>query len=669
MSGRKVFMGWGMRKLLGSIALRFALVSLLPIAVLGWVLDSAVRDAIEERAGEVYGGMTSLMFRMTANYLVTAEDFASDTPLPAEREAFIESLLTGFGADDDDVRVIFAAPDGRVVYANRDADRSQPVDVTDAFSDALRGERRTIFTRDGSPGFDAGQRIIELYLPVRIGSDPTVHGVVVASGIDGSIIKTIDRDVRRMQLSLLVGLGALWVVLLPISSSVSRRLRKKSEENEYLALHDTLTDLPNRNLLALRLAEEIETARRTGGGVGLLLVDLDRFKEVNDTLGHGKGDELLIAVAERLRGTVRDEDMVARLGGDEFAVVVHDARSPADVEVVARRVLAGLTGPTDIGGVRIAVQASIGGALFPHEARDAGMLLQHADVAMYAAKDGSHGFALYRSELDSHSPSRLALAAELLRALERDEFVLHYQPVASPLTGEVDGAEALVRWEHPTRGLLPPSEFIPLAEQSGLIRDLTTRVLDKAVAQAAAWRRDGLEIVVSVNLSANDLRSPAIVQEVAMALARHRLPAHLLELEVTETALLDAPDVAALVVSHLRALGTLIALDDFGTGYSSLTYLKQLAPDRLKIDRSFVNSMLMSDADAEIVRSVIDLAHRLAIGVTAEGVESQEQWDLLAGLSCDLVQGYHLSRPASPEVLTMWLRSRRRSLLPADVSS
>ena len=656
-------MGWGMGKAWTSIVLRFALVSLLPIAALGWRLESAVRDAIEERAGEVYGGMTSLMFRMTADYLVTAEDFTSDAPMPPEREGFIESLLAGFGAEDDEVRVIFAAPDGRVVYANRDADRAQAVPVTGPFTKALEGERSTIFTRDGSAGFDAGQRTIELYLPVRIGDDPVVRGVLVASGIDGSLIKTIDRDVRRMQLSLLLGLAALWVVLLPISSSVSRRLRRKSEENEYLALHDTLTDLPNRNLLALRLDEEIDDARRNGGGVGLLLVDLDRFKEVNDTLGHGKGDELLMAVAQRLRTTVREEDMVARLGGDEFAIVVHDARSPADVEVVAQRVMAGLTGPIDIGGVRIVVQASIGGALFPYEAQDAGALLQHADVAMYAAKGGSHGFALYRSEFDSHSPSRLALAAELLRALEQDEFVLHYQPVASPLTGEVDGAEALLRWVHPTRGLLPPSEFIPLAEQSGLIRELTSRVIDKAVRQAAAWRRDGLDLVVSVNLSANDLRSPAIVQEVATALARHRLPARLLELEVTETALLDAPDVAALVISHLRGLGALIALDDFGTGYSSLTYLKQLAPDRLKIDRSFVNSMLMSDADAEIVRSVIDLAHRLAIGVTAEGVESQDQWDRLAGLSCDLVQGYHLSRPVPAVALTEWLRSRRESSL------
>jgi EAL domain-containing protein (putative c-di-GMP-specific phosphodiesterase class I) len=285
---------------------------------------------------------------------------------------------------------------------------------------------------------------------------------------------------------------------------------------------------------------------------------------------------------------------------------------------------------------------------------------------MYAAKDNGHGFALYSADFDSHSPSRLALAAELVKALANDEFVLHFQPVASPVTGKVESMEALVRWNHPTRGQLLPYDFIPLAEQSGLVRQLTTKVLDLAVAECARWRTAGHDVAIAVNLSANDLRFVDLADEVAAILERHEVPARVLELEVTETALLASPETAAMVVDSLRAIGTRIALDDFGTGYSSLTYLKQLRPDRLKIDRSFVNAMTRDEADGEIVRSVIGLAHSLAIGVTAEGVETDEHWKLLATLACDLVQGFFLSRPMSSAAAMLWLE--QRALLPTMAS-
>ena len=628
---------------------------------LGWFLDSAVREAIQYRTATVYGDMTNVMFRMASDFLVQPQDFATGEPMTPERQANVNALLTRLGASDESVRVAIADNDGRILYANRRTDVAMGnVRLTDAVRKALGGERSTSFTSGSDSAFSAGSgRMVEIYLPVRFGDDPKVHGIIMASGLDGSLINDIDNDIRRMKTSLFVGIVALWLALMPISSSLSRRLRRKSEENEYLALHDTLTGLPNRNLLAAALAREIDTAQRSGSGIGLLLIDLDRFKEVNDTLGHGKGDDLLVAVATRLNATVRSVDTVARLGGDEFAIIVHGARTAADLEEVAQRVTVGLTGATDIGGIDIAVQASIGGAVYPAQANDAEELLQHADIAMYAAKDGGQPFALYSANLDSHSPSRLALAAEFVKALASNEFVLHFQPVASPIHGHVEAMEALVRWNHPTRGLLPPCEFIPLAEQSGLVRQLTTKVLDLAIAECARWRAEGHDIAVAVNLSANDLRTRDLSDEVAQILQRHNLPAHALELEVTETALLDAPDTAAMVVASLRALGIRIALDDFGTGYSSLTYLKQLRPDRLKIDRSFVNAMTREAADGEIVRSVIGLAHSLSIGVTAEGVETEEHWGLLGELACDLVQGYFLSRPMSASAAMLWLEQRQ----------
>ena len=645
---------------LQSVAFRFAAVTLVPILALGWFVSSEVRTAIERRSGEVYGGMTSLMFRLVSDYLVTPGDFEKDEPLADDRAKFIDDLIGQFGVGDEQVRVRFVAPSGTVIYANRSGEAAS-VARTPEFEAALDGTRSSVFTVDDD-GFGPRDQIIEMYIPVRFdsptdGAGDKVHGVLIASGIDGSIIAKINGDVRRMQTSLIVGLAALWLVLMPIAWSLSRRLRRKSEENEHLALHDNLTGLPNRNLLAARLDEEIEAAERSDHGVGLLLIDLDRFKEVNDTLGHGKGDELLVAVAERLSATVRPVDMVARLGGDEFAVVVHGLSSSAELEEIAERVTAGLSGAADVGGIDVALSASIGGALYPLQAASAEELLRHADIAMYAAKDAGLEYSLYSAGLDSHSPSRLAMAAELLKALENDEFVLHFQPVASPLTGEVTAVEALVRWNHPTRGLVLPLDFIPLAEQSGLIRQLTTKVLDLAVAEAASWSVAGRPLPVAVNLSANDLRTHAVVDDVARTLDRHGVPGHLLQLEVTETALLDAPGAVG-IVDRLRLLGVRIALDDFGTGYSSLTYLKQLRPAALKIDRSFVHSMTRDAADAEIVRSVVELAHRLSIGVTAEGVETEEHWRFLAELGCDTVQGYFLARPLPAPELAAWLAAR-----------
>jgi diguanylate cyclase (GGDEF)-like protein len=655
------------RRFLQSTATKFAVVSLVPIVTLGWLLSSALRETVESRTEAVYAGTTTAMFNMASDVIARPEDFTSGDPLQPERAAMVDELIRRIGVDEEQVRVRMITPDRTVIYASRAADVGTTVANHAELQQALSGRPGSELIR-GTASAPDGIRddLIEIYIPVRFAGDATVHGAIIAAGIDHNMVRRIDSDVRGMRTSLAIGLAALWLALFPIASSLSRRLRKQSDENRYLALHDTLTGLPNRNLLADRLERAIAASARTGEAVGLLLIDLDRFKEVNDTLGHGKGDQLLAGVAHRLARTVRTGDTVARLGGDEFAVVVTQLSDPADLADVADRVMKELFVDVVIDGIDVAIQASIGAALYPVHAVDAEQLLQHADIAMYAAKAAGEDFVLYTPEIDSHSPSRLALAADLNRALvEHDQLVLHYQPVASPHTGQIQSMEALVRWHHPTRGLLQPLDFIPMAEQSGLIRGLTLKVLDLAVAQMREWMDAGADLTVAVNLSAGDLRSMNLLLEVEATLRRHDVPADRLELEVTETGVLAHPETAVELVTALRAMGVRIALDDFGTGYSSLTYLKRLNPDRLKIDRSFVDAMTHQSTDAEIVRSLIDLAHNLAIGVTAEGVETEEHWDLLRDLACDLVQGYYLARPMAASAATSWLAEWRSAGLTA----
>jgi diguanylate cyclase (GGDEF)-like protein len=653
---------------LRSTLARFAVVTLLPILVLGWFLNSTVRHTIENRTADVYGGMTTAMFRMASDAIVSKDDMTAGTALPPERTAVIDYLIKQVGADPTDVRVRILSLDRHVLYANQPEDRASATPIADSpqLRKAFGGRTATEYLRGTlTPGATKQQDLIELSIPIRFGDDPHVYGVIIASGIDGTVVQSIDRDVRRMQTSLVIALLGLWLALLPIASSVSRSLRRHAAANRHLALHDTLTGLPNRNLLQDQLARRLQAP----GDLGLLLIDLDRFKDVNDTLGHGTGDRLLQGVAERLVASVRAGDTVARLGGDEFAIVIGGHRGvgggvSAALEQVAARVTDSFIDPFLLDGIEVAIEASIGGAVHGGGAdqTDVDLLLQHADIAMYAAKANHDTYVEYRPELDSHSPRRLALAADLGRALAADDqLILHYQPVASPTTGRVEAMEALVRWQHPTLGMLPPADFIPMAEQSGMMRLLSAKVLDLALARTRAWMDAGLDLSVAVNLSAADLRSTTLADEVLAALAHHGVPASRLELEVTETALLSSPDAAGSMVSTLRAHGVRIALDDFGTGYSSLTYLKDLSPDRVKIDRTFVDAMTHDSTDAEIVRSIIDLAHSLRIGVTAEGVETLGHWELLRDLSCDLVQGYFLARPLPADEATAWVARRAAS--------
>jgi diguanylate cyclase (GGDEF)-like protein/PAS domain S-box-containing protein len=443
-------------------------------------------------------------------------------------------------------------------------------------------------------------------------------------------------------------------------------LIRQSELNQHQALHDPLTGLPNRLLFGERIEHAITHAERRDTRLAILMMDLNRFKEVNDSLGHHAGDELLKEVGERLRGALRASDTVARLGGDEFGLLLPDPSETEDVLGVVDRIREALERPICVQELPLAIEASIGIAVFPSHGRDADVLIQRADVAMYAAKQESAPFAFYDADADEYDPTRLTLVAELRRAMEERELVLHYQPKAVLEDGSVRSVEALLRWQHPHQGLIYPDSFIPVAQETGLIRPLTLYVVDEALRQCREWRDAGLGLSISVNLSMRNLLDLEFPQQVAGLLEHWEVEAELLELEITESTMLANPARTKAVLGQLHALGIRLSIDDFGTGYSSLAYLRRLPIDEIKIDRSFVMSMTEEADDVAIVRSTIDLGRNLGLDVVAEGVETQEIWDKLRELGCNTAQGYYLSRPVPPEKLAAWLEERRGVAPPSD---
>ena len=430
---------------------------------------------------------------------------------------------------------------------------------------------------------------------------------------------------------------------------------------EHQALHDALTGLPNRVLFRDRVEQALHAARRSHSGCAVMLMDLNHFKEINDTLGHHQGDRLLQEVATRLRGALRAGDTVARLGGDEFAVLLHSGTDPESATTVAEHLLARLREPFLVDTTTLQIGGSMGVACFPRHGTDVEQLMQRADIAMYAAKATSGGYALFEPSQNHHSPRRLALAAALPGAIERGELLLAYQPKADLRTGRIVGVEALARWEHPELGVVEPAEFVPIAEQTGLIITLTSAVLDAALERVASWRALGHGLTIAVNLSARSFLDASLADEIPELLSAHDVPAHCLELEITESMLMHDPQRAGETLERLAATGVSLSVDDFGTGYSSLAHLKRLPVDTIKIDKSFVLEMADDEADEAIVRSMIELAHNLGLRVVAEGVESAATWMRLAALGCDLAQGYHLARPLPADGLLALLESERNA--------
>ena len=450
---------------------------------------------------------------------------------------------------------------------------------------------------------------------------------------------------------------ALFVLALASFRSYQRRL-------EQAAVTDALTSLPNRNLLCDNVKQALTARRRHGGEVAVLVIDLDRFKEVNDTLGHHCGDQLLVAIGPRIRSVLRDGDTIARLGGDEFGLLLPGIHGSAEAVDVANRILARLSEPFQINDLALEVEASIGIAVAPQHGDDYTELLQHADTAMYVAKLSGLGASLYDTALDPHDQRRLSMLSDLRRALDNDELVLHYQPKTLLPTDDVRGVEALVRWNHPQLGLTMPDDFIPYAEHTSLIQPLTDWVIERAIKDIRTWLDAGREISVSINVSARSLHDNRLCESIAAQLERHAVPSRLLIVEITETAIMTEPVKAREVLVALNAMGVELSIDDFGTGHSSLAYLTSLPIHELKIDKSFVTHMCSRSDDAVIVRSVIDLGHNLGLRVVAEGVEDGGTREQLVEAGCLMAQGYLWSRPLALGDLNLWLDSHRQSVHP-----
>jgi diguanylate cyclase (GGDEF)-like protein len=457
---------------------------------------------------------------------------------------------------------------------------------------------------------------------------------------------------ERLDVSHQDEIGELAQAFNRMQEGISRREHRITE----LAYTDRLTGLPNRAMFSDRLQEIIAQALPDQRPFGVMMMDLDRFKFVNDTLGHPIGDLLLCEVAQRLRETLGDRPgLVARLGGDEFAVLLPD-EDIAGAECVAIGILKALEQPIAIEGQSVDVGASIGIVTFPENGIDMNVLLRRADIAMYVAKRSNAGVARYEERHDNSSAERLSLMSELRRAVEQDQLLLVYQPKVDLSTNTVKYVEALVRWDHPARGYVSPDQFIPFAEQTGYIKAISQWVADRAIRQCAAWRDAGIELAVSVNVSARELIQSSLPDTFSALLKKYNVPAEMLWIEITESAIMDDPNHAIETLDRLHALGIRLSIDDFGTGYSSLSYLKRMPVDELKIDKSFVMGMAENRDDETIVRSTIDLAHNMGLKVVAEGVESEAIVQRLAQLRCDLAQGFHLSRPLSPDRLEAWLR-------------
>jgi diguanylate cyclase (GGDEF)-like protein/PAS domain S-box-containing protein len=429
--------------------------------------------------------------------------------------------------------------------------------------------------------------------------------------------------------------------------------------NEHQALHDALTGLANRTLFRNRINQTVTGRRRTDARAAVIVMDLDGFKEINDSLGHAAGDDLLIELGRRLKAALGTSDTVARLGGDEFGVLLPHASLTDGVLRAVEQMQAAIEYPITLQGLSLSLEASIGIALYPDDGKDVETLLRCADGAMYYAKVEKSGWAFYDSSRVRQDTARLTLMGELRGALDQRELVLYYQPKAVLADGEVHSVEALLRWNHRVRGLVPPDDFIPMAQQTGLIKPLTLYVIDEALRQCRLWQDDGLRLAIAVNLAARNLVDADFPSQVAGLLERWNVEPGLLEFEITESAMLTDPERTKLILEDLSAMGIRLSIDDFGTGYSSLASLRRLPVSEIKVDRCFVMNMDEDEDDATIVRSTIDLGRNLGLDVVAEGVESEQVWDRLKALGCTAAQGYYLSRAIPAPELQTWLLQRR----------
>lgn len=637
---------------------KVALWSLVPIVALGLVLARVLQTQIVQRTLADADQSAQLVARLGVQPWLTPRDLHEGLSAKSIH-TLDEQLRTRSVSDLARIKIWSAA--GRIVYSDDHAliGRTLGSDDDD-LHDALAGKPNpaevvtpALHTETAS---EAGLgRLVEVYVPLRFSSSGPPAGAFEIYLSYRPIAATVSHDERTIALLVFLGLALLWAILYRIVASASKRLRRQAQENDRLARYDSLTGLPNRTLFREHATCALPRAGTGGESVAVLLLDLDAFKQINDTLGHGAGDAVLREVAVRLRAELDPDTLLARLGNDEYAILQTGAGGVEDALALAATVQSALQTPVTFDGVALNVEASIGIALVPDHARSADELLQRADMALDRARSRRGRVEVYSPEHHRSGAERLALLGEVRPALERGEFRLFYQPQIALRTGRVTGVEALLRWRHPKRGMIPPLQFISLIEQTALVGPVTLHVIDLALRQSALWRGAGLELGMSVNLSARNLHDPELPEQIASLLARHSIPAAALTVEVTESAAMADPATAVGVLEELRALGVGVSIDDFGSGNASIAYLAKLPVGELKIDRSFVTPMCESPRDEAIVRTTIDLARHLGLHVVAEGIETPAVCERLAEMGCDIGQGYLISRPVPAAELTPWL--------------
>ena len=629
----------------------YAAISLVPLVLLGAALAASYQSDARDRGRAEGGSDAALVARIAVEPLLAGQPL-SDGLTPVERSS-LKSLVARVIGDHSVVRLRLRDLNGIVVFSGDGSGLTPQIDGEAL--DAASGKQITVLTHlnnDSNDSGPLGQAVVEVYQQVSAGSPAHPVGVLEIYLPYGPIEQDVSAALHHLYRDLVLGLALLWLLLLGICISVTRGLRKEVALSTFLAEHDPLTELPNRRVFHRRAEVALAEAARDRAPLAIAIIDLDRFKEINDTLGHQSGDVVLTELANRLRRSVSDRDTVARLGGDEYGLILHGV---GDAASLSSRIVGVLDHDVEVDGLRLTIEASIGFVVAPEDGTDVVELLQRADVAMYVAKTKQIDVVRYDVRDDHYDADNLGLIGELRRGIDAGELVLHYQPKVLTINGHLEAVEALARWQHPVLGLVSPDRFIPLAEHTDLIDNLTTWALTTALTEISELGPMAADLAVAVNVSARNLARVDFAQRVVGILDRLGVPAQRLVVEITETALLTDPIRAASVLGELAAAGVNISLDDFGSGQTSLGYLSALPLHELKIDKSFVTDMTADRSHDAIVRSIIDLGHNLGLRVVGEGVETNGVLLRLRASGCDVVQGFLLARPMTIDQLARWI--------------
>jgi diguanylate cyclase (GGDEF)-like protein len=631
-----------------SLTRQVALLSLLPILALGLILAQVLQNQIVARTLADATRSARVIAHIGIQPHLSPQTLRTGLS-PAGVKA-LDQQLSGRSVTEDLARIKIWNSHDRVIYSDDHSLIGRTLQPSDDLLNALAGRPNDAEVVTPEPHTETASEVglgqlVEVYVPLRFRQSGPPEGAFEIYLSYRPIAAALASDKRTIVLLIVGGLALLWAILYRIVVRASRRLRGQARENYKLARYDSLTGLANRTLFIESVATAVQEGRRSDLTPAVLLIDVDRFTEMNSTLGSVNGDLVLREVARRLSEEIGGTSLAARLGGDEFALLWRSTDGDAGALALARVVQSTFEAPVVLEDVALNVEVTVGVAAIGEHAQSAQDLMRRADTALAYARSHAARIELYAPEHDSFDAAGLVLLGQVREALERGEFQVHYQPKLDLRGRRISGVEALVRWQHPQRGLLAPGEFIPLIEQTALMGPLTLHVIDVSLQELARWRAAGTDIELSVNLSARNLLDHELPGRIACLLEQHGIPARQLTLEVTESAALVDPDRAIATLSSLREMGTGVSIDDFGTGSASIEYLATLPATELKIDRSFITNILLDKRAQAIVRSTIDLARNLELTVVAEGIETQEVMDHLAQLGCDTAQGYHIARP------------------------